>query len=397
MGRIIPYSPEKMEQGERYRKSLGLTELVSLGVGGTIGSGIFVVPGIAAGILGPSSLLAWIIVAVSASCVLLSLAWLLQRAGFRESFYSLFSRVFGEHVSVVLIILYLVAGILGIGTIAAGIGQYLSFFGISGILFLELFIIGVFCAINLIGITLSGITENILTALKVIPLVVIAVLLLPAIELENLVPLVPITATTLISTVLVVYWPFTGFEISAIPVEEMKEPRTVPLALVIVMLIVSGIYLLLNIALIGSVGSAVLAASPAPIATAAGFVFSRSGSIVAVIGIIAMLSALNAYLVGASRVLHSTAVTRHISCLKGLNPRGTPTIPLFLISLLSAGALLISNNFERLAVLSVLATLVPYLFFCIAAFIVIPEIPKRIIAFTGIASSGGLLLLSFIL
>lgn len=396
MGKNNPACTERMMQGERYRKSLGLTELVSLGIGGTIGSGIFVVPGIAAGILGPSSLLAWIVVAVSASCVLLSLAWLVQRAGFRESFYTLFSRVFGEHVSAALIILYLVSGILGIGTIAAGIGQYLSFFGIGGILFLELLIIGVFCAINLIGITLSGITENVLTALKVIPLVVIAVLLLPAIELENLVPLVPLTATGLVSTVLIVYWPFTGFEISAIPVEEMKDPRTVPMALAIVMLIVSGIYLLLNIALIGSVGSTVLAASPAPIATAVGFVFSRSGSIVAVIGIIAMLSALNAYLVGGSRVLHGTAVTRHHTWLEGLNPRGTPTVPLLLISLLSSGALLFSNSFERLAVLSVLATLVPYLFFCIAAFIVIPEIPKRMIAFAGIASSGGLLLLSFL-
>lgn len=383
-------------QGEQYRKSLGLTELVSLGVGGTIGSGIFVVPGIAAGILGPASLLAWIIVSMSASCVLLSLAWLLQRIGFRESFYTIFSRVFGERVSVALIILYLVSGIFGIGTIAAGIGQYLSFFGIGDIIFLELLIIGIFFSINLVGITLSGITENILTALKVIPLIVIALLLLPAIELENLVPLAPITATGLISTVLIVYWPFTGFEISAIPVEEMKDSRMVPKALVLVMLIVSGIYLLLNIALIGSVGSEVLAASPAPIAAAAGFVFSRSGSIVAVIGIIAMLSALNAYLVGGSRVLHSTAVKRNLSWLKGLNPRGTPTIPLLLIALLSSGTLLFSNSFERLAVLSVLATLVPYLFFCIAAFLVIPEVPKRMIAFAGIASSGGLLLLSLL-
>ena len=58
-----------------YNKSLGVFELVSLGVGGTIGSGIFVVPGIAAGIAGPSSLIAWFIAAVSATCVMLSLAW----------------------------------------------------------------------------------------------------------------------------------------------------------------------------------------------------------------------------------------------------------------------------------------------------------------------------------
>ncbi len=43
-----------------YRKSLGLFELVGFGLGGTIRSGIFIVPGIAAGIAGPSSILAWI-------------------------------------------------------------------------------------------------------------------------------------------------------------------------------------------------------------------------------------------------------------------------------------------------------------------------------------------------
>jgi amino acid transporter len=57
-----------------YKKSLGLFELVSLGIGGTIGSGIFIVPGIVAGIAGPSSIIAWIFALTSASCVAYSLA-----------------------------------------------------------------------------------------------------------------------------------------------------------------------------------------------------------------------------------------------------------------------------------------------------------------------------------
>ena len=59
-----------MAEAGTYRRSLGLVELVSLGVGGTIGSGIFVVPGVAAKLSGPGSLIAWVIVALSASCVL---------------------------------------------------------------------------------------------------------------------------------------------------------------------------------------------------------------------------------------------------------------------------------------------------------------------------------------
>jgi amino acid transporter len=50
-----------------YKTSLGLLELVSLGIGGTIGSGIFIVPGIVAGIAGPSSIIAWFFALTSAS------------------------------------------------------------------------------------------------------------------------------------------------------------------------------------------------------------------------------------------------------------------------------------------------------------------------------------------
>lgn len=52
-----------MEEGS-YRRSIGQLELVSPVIGGTKGSGIFVVPGIAAGILGPASLKVWGIVVV---------------------------------------------------------------------------------------------------------------------------------------------------------------------------------------------------------------------------------------------------------------------------------------------------------------------------------------------
>ena len=380
-----------------YRRSLGLIELVSLGVGGTIGSGIFVVPGIAAGILGPSSLIAWVFVGLSATFVMLSLIWLSGEFGNTESFFTIFSRVFGERIAAALIVLYLIGGIFGIGTIAAGIGQYLTFFGIGGVLVAEVIILAFFCTLNLAGIALSGMSENILTLLKVIPLVVIAILLLPFIKIENLAPIVPFSAAGLLSTILIVYWPFTGFEISAIPVNEVKDPGLIPRSLVMVMVIVLGIYLLLNISLIGSVGSAVLSASPTPVATAVAIVFSHSGAIVAVIGIIAMLSALNAYIIGGSRVMHSAALSQKVPFLSSLNFRGTPTVPLLLLCSLSAGVLFFSNSFERLAVLSVLTTLIPYLFFCVGAFIVNSNFYRRLVAFAGIVSSFAILLLTFLI
>jgi amino acid transporter len=95
----------------------------------------------------------------------------------------------------------------------------------------------------------------------------------------------------------IVYFPLTGFEICAIPVAETKGgQKTVYRSMRLVIGIVVFIYIFLNMSLIGSVGSAVLANSPAPIATASGLILKQSQSIVALIGIVAMLSAINAYM-----------------------------------------------------------------------------------------------------
>ncbi|MDD1661861.1 MAG: amino acid permease, partial [Methanomicrobiales archaeon] len=210
-----------------YRKSLGLVELVSLGVGGTIGSGIFVVPGIAAGIAGPSSLVAWAVVALSACCVALSLAWIQARSPSGTTFTAIFEPVFGPRVSGVLVSIYLVSSVFGIATIAAGLGQYFSFFGISHVLGAEIFVIMAFLGVNLIGIAFSGRTENLLTAAKIVPIVIIAVVLIPFIRVENLVPGQVAALPDILKVIIIVYWPFTGFEISAIPVEETRDPRTI--------------------------------------------------------------------------------------------------------------------------------------------------------------------------
>src|SRR4030066_1183341 len=113
----------------QYRKSLGLLDLISFGVGGTIGSGIFVVPGIAAGIAGPGSLLAWLLVAISATCVMLSLGWASSKFPSTGAFYSIYSSVFGKHLSTPIVFLYMISAIFGIATIAAGIGQYFFYLG----------------------------------------------------------------------------------------------------------------------------------------------------------------------------------------------------------------------------------------------------------------------------
>lgn len=386
-----------MAETGTYRRSLGLVELVSLGVGGTVGSGIFVVPGVAAKLSGPGSLIAWVIVALSASCVLLSLSSVAYRFTSSSGFYALFESVFSSRIAVPLMLLYTVSSVFGVATIAAGIGQYISFFDLSPVLMIEIAILAVFCGLNIAGIAFSGMTETILTALKIIPLVLISLLLLPFVRPENFVQVSPLTTTGLLATVMIVYWPFTGFEISAIPVEETRDPSLIRRSLILIMLVVVLLYLVLNIALVGSIGAAALAASPAPIATASGIVFAHSGPLVAFIGIIAMLSAMNAYIIGTSRVIHTLSARFSLTGLQDLTRQGTPAIALVLGCVASGLLLLVSNRFETLATISVITTLIPYIFFCITAWILVAERKVRLIAAAGVLSTAAILILYFLL
>ncbi len=387
-------NPAKAEPA--YRKSLGLVELVSLGIGGTIGSGIFVVPGIAAGIAGPASLLAWAAVALSATCVALSLAWIQARSPSGIPFLSIFEPVFSPRASGALATIYLVSSVFGIATIAAGLGEYFTFFAIPHVLAAEIFIIMAFLGINLIGIALSSRTEVILAAAKVVPIVLIAVALIPFIRIENLVPSEPVLLSDILKVAIIVYWPFTGFEISAIPVEETKDPRTIPRALLIVMASVCAIYLVLNLSLIGSVGSEALAASPAPVATAAGILFTGAAPLVALIGIVTMFSALNAYIIGTSRVLRDLGGRFRVPRLTELTTRGTPKTALVISCILAGGLLFFSNSFDLLASIAVVTTLIPYIAICLVALRLPGELRQKMVGGLGAVLAAAILVLYFV-
>ena len=381
-----------------YRQSLGFLQLVWLGVGGTIGSGIFVVPGVAAQLAGDSSLIAWLVVAVTAGAVAYALGSLLGRtsdgdAQMGRSFIGLFSRALGDRVAALLVLSYVGGSILGGATIAAGLGQYLSFFGVSHIAAIEALIIASMLALNLRGMAPSGAMESVLSVAKIAGILTIVALLLPLAHSYPVVPTSVAPLPTLLQVIIIVFWPFTGFEISAIPAAETRNPRAVAPALLTVMVLVCVIYLGLNLALLGAVGAPALAASSAPVADAVGMVLPGAAPWVAVLAIVTMLSALNAYIIGASRSLQEVLV-RHVPAhLARLSTRGVPTLALLVTCLGAAAMLGFTNHFSDLAALSVVMTLVPYVALCWAAFTGgRNRIDKAVALFGGVATTTILVL-----
>jgi amino acid transporter len=386
-----------MSEGRAYRKSLGFVELVCLGVGGTIGSGIFVVPGIAADIAGNSSLLAWLFVALSACSVAFALGSIQARSAAGTPFTALFTTVFGRPLAALLVATYALSSAFGIATIAAGLGQYLAFFGLRHLLGLEILTIAVFLVLNLAGIALSGTTENVLSLVKLLGIATIIVVLIPFAHARLLLPAQIAPLPALLKVVIIVYWPFTGFEISAIPVAETKDPARISRALMLVMALVCVIYLGLNVALIGAIGAVELAASEAPVAYAVGRIFPRSGALVAMLGIVTMLSALNAYIVGASRAVQNGCETFHVARLAVLSKRGVPAVALCVTCFSATGLLLFSNHFDVLAAAAVLMTLLPYIAICWAAFVGATTRTTRLVSLSGGILTAAILALYFVL
>ncbi len=164
------------------------------------------------------------------------MAYSLARASYKYPstgiFYSIFSTTFGSKVSSILVFLYLFSVVVGIAAIADGIRQYFSFFGFQNdpyiILSVEVIAIIAFCLINIKGVFITGKTEDALTIAKIAPLVILAVLLVPLIHLSNFSPFYPSSGSAnFLKALVIVYFPITGFEISAIPAQETRPAENI--------------------------------------------------------------------------------------------------------------------------------------------------------------------------
>lgn len=217
---------------------------------------------------------------------------------------------------------------------------------------------------------MSAKTEIILTIAKISPLIILSVLLLPFLNESNFFPFYPASSFDFLKAIVIVYWSFTGFEIAALFSDETKGgQKIVYRSLKIVIGITIFTYIFLNISLIGSVGSYVLANSPAPLATAYGLILKESNIVIGLIGIITMLSAINAYIVGTTRVLQNISYQLELPILKDLTSSGSPLAATMTVAIITSILLLfLSNQFEELASISVITTLLPYFFVCLSAY-----------------------------
>lgn len=354
---------------------LGFWSIVLLGINGIIGSGIFLLPNKAVDLIGPASLL----VMIFDMFLVLAITFCFAEASglFKDNggAYIYAKEAFGDFIGYEVGFLTWMTRVIAFSTMGVGFATALA--GIMPSLaddFMKNVIVTVIFAIlagvNLFGVPLYKIVQNVATIAKLIPFVLFIGIGIFFIEPSNFTPLFPggeYTPGTFGAAAVMLFFAFTGFESIAVAAAEMENPqKNLPRATIITIFVVAAIYVLLLAVAIGIMGYE-LADTTAPVQEAFGRVAGSFGTAVIAAGTLISIGSL---------CIGSSFVTPH-SCLAlaeqkmlpqfiaARNRYGAPYWAI-IISTVIAALIAYTGSFTYLASISVVSRFSQYIPTCLS-------------------------------
>jgi len=351
------------------KREIGLFDATALGIGAIIGSGIFIVTGIVAGVAGPamvfSVLIAGIIAVFSAMSVAERGASLPQEGGTYAYAQILLSPFAGFIAGWIWIFSNIFVG----AAVSLGFAQYLfTIFPVVPVKIIAVAICLIFLGINYIGLKESVIFNNFLVTLKVLILIFFIVYGLGFFRLDNFTPFVPEGSTGILSGAALIFFAYTGFARVTIMAEEVKDPeKTMPRSIFLALGISTIIYLLVSYVAVGLAGTSALSLSGSPLADAIGYTGNPLAVLVISMGaMIATASVLLTTIMGISRIVFSMARSHDLPRLFcRIHPRfSTPHYAILITGTCMIAALALAD----LALIVAVGTFAMLVFYLIANF-----------------------------
>lgn len=364
------------------KSKLGFWSIVLLGINSIIGSGIFLLPNKAYSLVGTGS----IFVILFDMILVLSIALCFAEASgmFKRNGgpYIYAKEAFGEFVGFEVGFMKWAIAIIAWAAMAAGFVQALGdvWEPAKETMTKDIIIAIIICGlgvVNILGVKISKLLNNIITLGKLIPLIIFIAVGIFFIKGSNFVPFNILTTSEEVNfapAALLMFYAFTGFESIAVAAEDMHNPeKDLPIATITVMLIVSIFYILILMVSIGVLGKD-LSTSLTPIAQAAENFMGEAGALLITAGTLVSIGGIN---IAASFVTPRCGVAL---AEDGILPRviakngryGTPTIAI-IITVILALLIALSGSFVKLAAISVISRFVQYLPTCLA----IPVLRKK--------------------
>ncbi len=256
-------------------EKIGVLTATIVGMNAMIGAGIFTISSALAGDVGPAVILSFLFTAVSVWFMAQSFARVAQLFPQEGSFYT-YARQWGGHsIGLLANGLYLVGMFIAMGLLAHSAGQHLIHYapytsehhlGIATLIILTV--------LNIMGVSLSSLGQQILIAFTVFPLVITTVMCLFKANPANLTPFLPGGPISVFKATRVIAFSFFGFEASASLFNVIKDPeQNLPRALTYSLFAVAGLYLAFVAALVLAVPLPLFLQYPGPVAIPLSHVF----------------------------------------------------------------------------------------------------------------------------
>ncbi|MDE8258158.1 APC family permease [Erysipelothrix rhusiopathiae] len=357
------------------KKKLGLFSIVLLGINAIIGSGIFLLPNKAMALMGTASLAVFIfnmfVVMSIGLCFAEAATYFNKNGGPYVYAKEAFGDFIGFEVGFIKWAICIIAWATMAVAFATALGQIVPAAQdpmIQNIVVVCILVgLGI---VNIIGVNVSKILNNVVTVSKLVPMIIFIALGIFYIKPSNYSPVFIETTGNFGKTALLLFYAFTGFENISVAAEDMENPqKDLPKATVIVMIIVSLFYFFIQFVSIGILGLE-LAHIPAPIQTAMGMILGPFGSSLVAAGTLVSIGGIN--------IANSFVTPRCGVALAddGLLPsfigkrskRDTPTYAI-LISVGIAIPVALSGSFATLAAISVVSRFAQYIPTCLSVLV----------------------------
>lgn len=302
-----------VNKNEGLKRELGVVDVAVNVVNIIIGSGIFLLPAIIAGILGNASILAYIFCGTLYLLVMLCVAEAGSRFTISGGMYTYIEKAFGSYCGFVANILFSISGILIGAALVNGIADMLSVFypmfnGFVYRVLLFAFLFFILAYSHIRGVKQGMKVAKFLTILKIVPLVLLVIGGLWKVKTASLLWNDFPEIYKLATASLILFAAFLGGETALNVGGEMKNPkRTGPVGLILGVISVIIFYSLIQLASQNVLGVS-LADQKAPLSAVAGSVAGSWGTrILFIAGLISILGSLYSGILVFSRVLFAGA------------------------------------------------------------------------------------------
>jgi amino acid efflux transporter len=320
------------------KKAIRLRHAVALYVSSVLGSGVLVLPGLAAQLAGPASLVAWVMLSIASYPFAYTFASLSSRNPESGGIYGFAKESFGLPAAVVtgwLFAFWYITGVPAATVIAASYLAYAMPMSRLGVFLVAGCVTFVAFIVNYRGIVFTNRIQLIVIGSIVALLLSAVALSIGSIDAHNFSPSFPNGLWPVGTAAALIFWWFLGYENVSNVAEEFENPkRDFHRSIVLSVLLIGGLYIAVAAVTVGTLAYKA-GGSVAPFAAMFSNLMGVHGAIgTALLAVIIIFATVNAYTAGMSRVI--LAVARDRGFPKGLDyvdpKNGTPTRSLMLLS-----------------------------------------------------------------